>query len=1251
MSAHYVCEQWQTEREGLAPHPYQLALRAFYYLRRTGQDQSIILSGRRGAGKSEAARQVMAALSEVAVPSAGKKGFKVVTQIPAAQFLLDTFGHAATLSNNNASHFGRYTEIQFNDKHRICGMKTLCYHLDASRVSVPPQGERNFRIFEYLLAGATKEEAAHLRLGSVASGGFLFASGQTYPARVPENAQYFEKLKEAFKCLGFPRRAVSSILQVVAAILHLGQLHFIGSSNRSSDAATVYNRDVLDHAAFLLGVDAMQLESALQIKTTVIGWSRTSRTLDADAIAENRNELAQALYRLLFQWVIDFVNSKLARDDFRGFISVLDFPGSRNTGSTARNNAINEFCFNSMNERLQGFLTHQAFELRKEEYETEGTSEHIPAFHLNYIGNADTLKLLTNIPGGLIHIMDDQTTRRGKSESTMLEAMERRWTKNRSFSCRLGDSSGTRAGSFTVEHFDGQTTYSTEDFLQANRAAVSSDFVALFAGQMKISDPSEIPSRSDFVRAGGSENQLIQEMFAREAAQAEEAAKNGGELKASSTLRAKPTIRRKAACDSTEAEDSAEDAQALVPKLLRKDTLGKTKNVDMRTVVGGLNEAMSLLLSTVANTRQWRIICLQSNDIGLPSQCDSRCIKAQINAYGLFDLARRFSVEWSVDFKHREMLDRYSKVEAVQELVGKYINAVWRDKLAGIQKDLGLGVAQMAIGTNKVYIDHSTFRYLEDELRQLSDSEQAEIRLRQRQEMERQAGVLPRSATSNFYSLDSPSRPELVSFDSTPNLPLVPNAGYAGSPELLASPSQSQFDLGNTPDSASTIFAPSAMLFTNMEKGKVEAEKQYFQPETLNADHTEVIRTSGKRRIWLAMTKMFTFWIPEIALIKFGRMKRADVRIAWREKLLINLLIWLLCGAAIFVIVFMGDLICPTQHVYTLAELQSHGYTSKQPLVGIRGEIFDLGKFATVHQPAIVPTHSVLKYAGQDATSLFPQQLNALCEGADAPIDRFVMLPTTNTTESNAVYHDFRYSTTVLDARPDWYQEQMIMMRAKYRTGFFGYTSRDVAKRTTIPSQRNTLIFEDAVYDMTTYIQNSGGVVTAPNGTNVSSGTNTQFMHPFIVTLFTDNAGQDVTRILNTLSLDASLLDSQKNCLRNLFFIGNVDHRGSMQCQFSRNILLALSCLIVAIIGVKFIAALNFASSKTPEDADKFVILQLPCYTENEDSLRRSLESLAALKYNDKHKLIFVICDGNIIGAGNDESTPDIVLRILGADV
>lgn len=222
----------------------------------------------------------------------------------------------------------------------------------------------------------------------------------------------------------------------------------------------------------------------------------------------------------------------------------------------------------------------------------------------------------------------------------------------------------------------------------------------------------------------------------------------------------------------------------------------------------------------------------------------------------------------------------------------------------------------------------------------------------------------------------------------------------------------------------------------------------------------------------------------------------------------------------------------------------------------------------------------------------------------------------------------------------------MVQMRYTARLGFLGLTPSEIKAMASAGS--SVAIYNGLIYDLSTYIRSPPAVVP-PSGMKAPAA-NANFMHGSVIDLFQQYAGKDVTKRFNQLNVDPDILSRQRVCLRNLFLIGKVDNRESPQCQFSTYILLALSIMMVSIIGFKFIASINFGASRAPEDHDKFVICQVPCYTEGEVSLRRTIDSLAQLKYDDKRKLLLVICDGMIVGSGNDRPTPRIVLDILGAD-
>ncbi|GAA5976632.1 hypothetical protein JCM11641_005646 [Rhodosporidiobolus odoratus] len=1255
-------------RGTLGPHVWAVAQKAYYHMSRTGQDQAIVLSGETGSGKTETSRLWLKSLIDLAAPPSGKKGAKLITSIPAAFFILDTFGHASTVTNSNASRFGRYTELQFNDKGRLMGLKGLEYFLEKSRVSHTPAGERNFHVFHYLVAGASSDERQHLRLDGNTIFRFLSHSRPS-ASSVQSDATRFAQLKEAFKSVGFPKKAVASICQILAAILHLGNVEFHMDRSRNADSAVVKNPHVLEIVAEFLGVDASELESALTNKSTLQMGEVCAVFLDAEGAAVNRDDLASALYGLVFSWLGEFLNEKLCRDDFATFISFVDFPGPILQAASHRDGlGVEALCFNLAAERVQSFILEQLHEANKDEYAAEEMAP--PQVDTKYSSNSETVRLLTNMPGGLVHIIDDQSRRRGKTDATMLKAMTKRWGNHPSFSSRDGDEAQGRPGTFVISHFDGQVTYSTENFVADNSAAISPDFVTLLGGSTpKVGvDGRTTPNARDALSTGGSSLSFVRQLFASGAVEtkahprSEEtivgAQQKVGPRRAPSTRRPRG---KNPFGDSTGLSSPKDGGAAGDDEAGEKDTAG-------RSVVQEVNESLTLLLNTLQTSRSWFVFCLRPNDAQLPNQVDAKLLKHQIRAMGLAEMGKRLKGEWGVNLEIKEWWERYGGIpvlETEQQALGALM---YRDKAVKVREMLGFGEREMGIGKNKVFLSEAAFRYLEDFLRAADPEERA-----------RNQEALGRPVTAAFaqdpYSpYAAPDTPGMQDYNgewaqtnSTAALPLVEGGAKRGVSQGYED--DDAFDYDRKEDfNEDYLSNPGRALVDEEAASGHTSSRVMFDARNLRekdglgmggvgkegAETAEVIRMSSERKRWLALTWLFTWWVPSPLLKWCGGMKRPDVRMAWREKLLINILIWLLCASAIFVIAVLGNLICPTEHVFNTQELNDHSYANDQEnmLVAIRGEVFDFSSFAPHHIPgnSVVPTKTVQKLGGNDLSDYFPVQVSALCNGVDGTVSPWITLDSVNTStsiESIAKYHDFRAYTT--DPRPDWYYETMVYMRYNHRKGFMGY-SRGTVKKEASEKGSNIAIIDGSVYDMSDYISAGGGGIRVPDGAVAPDGTERAFMSDSIVDLFRQNSGSDISGKMNALNLDPDVIARQRVCLRNLFFIGKVDNRNSAQCQFSQYILIALSCIMVSIVGFKFLAALQLGRKRKPEDYDKFVILQVPCYTEGEESLRNCIDSLTKLKYDDKRKLLCIICDGMIVGSGNDRPTPQIVLDILGAD-
>jgi chitin synthase len=420
----------------------------------------------------------------------------------------------------------------------------------------------------------------------------------------------------------------------------------------------------------------------------------------------------------------------------------------------------------------------------------------------------------------------------------------------------------------------------------------------------------------------------------------------------------------------------------------------------------------------------------------------------------------------------------------------------------------------------------------------------------------------------------------------------------------------------------------------------------------------EEYKDSPSRKRWVFVVYLLTWFVPDFLIRWLGRMPRKDVRIAWREKLAINMLIWLLCGVAVFFIVVFPMLICPTQHVYSAAELSSFNGEkgSKGAYVSIRGHVIDLGKYAPRHYPPYISETTLLDYAGMDVSSLFPVQVSALCQGKDGEVHPTVTLDykSSNFTGSpnlidsqdlNSKYHDFRYYTN--DTRNDWYLEQLTILKSNFKKGAVGYSPQYV-KTLAEKNKRAIASIDGRVYDLTEYLQ--GGLrLRAKTGESPPDDPSlTKFMEPALEDLFQLRSGGDISQYWDSLNIGDTRKRRMMRCLDYLFYVGDVDTRNSVRCQFAEYLVLAISILLATVIAFKFFAALQFGSKNIPENLDKFVMCQIPAYTEDEDSLRRAIDSAARMRYDDKRKLLCIICDGMIIGQGNDRPTPRIVLDILG---
>lgn len=1208
-------------------------------------DQSI--RGESGSGKTTIRSHLLSAfLSKSSTP--------LSTKLSLAAYVFDTLTTTKTATTPTASKAGLFFELQYDTTSTVnptlIGGKVLDHRLERSRVASVPIGERSFHVLYYLLAGTSAAEKTHLGLDSSSIiSSAVHTSTQAVQGNASANqkrwrylghptqlkvgindAEGFQLFKTALRKLEFPRSEIAEICQVLASILHLGQLEFQITSDTtgngdesggyshegSQNITAVKNKEVLGIIAAFLGVGAHELQTTLGYKTKILQRERVTVMLDPKGARSNANELARTLYSLLVAYVIESINQRICamEDTVANTIAIIDFPGFAQQPST--DSVLDQLLNNAATESLYNFTLHSFFEAKAEMLE----NEEVRVAATSYFDNSDAVKGLLKPGNGLLSILDDQT-KRNKTDIQLLESLRKRFEgKNpaitvSSATARLPGSNFTThnlAASFSVKHFAGEVDYPITGLIEENGESVSGDVMNLVAS-----------TKNDFI------SQLFGQEALRTVVHPIEK-KTIMQAQVSSKPLRKPSVMRKKGdrpnmIGNRETKDPFDSIDEVV-ETKDETNLRRGRNSDHAAAgqfLSGLEDVTKSL--TTPNTNPYFVFCIKPNDRRIANQFDSKCVRTQIQTFGIAEISQRLrNADFSLFIPFGEFL---GLVEAESILVGSE-----REKAETVILERRWPSNEARIGSTGVFSSERCWA----EIARLGD---------------RSLGVgrypLPSDDGEDGLSANAAhgaSKERLLAAGGLS----VPTGGA-----LYSGDKKNGYYVGDV-DARSDAGA-SALgqgdMFRNLDTRQQMAEKGNEKTMV----EVEEVKISPSRKRWIALVYMMTWLIPDILIRWFGRMPRKDVRMAWREKLAINMLIWLCCLFAAFFVVVFPMLICPKQDVFSASELASfNGKSGKHGYVAIRGQVFDLTEFAPSHYPNIIPQKSILAYSGLDATALFPVQVSALCQGIDGNIDPSVQLDYMSTNNSGSAsvisstditykYHDFRAFTN--DSRPDWFFEQMMLLRASFLKGNIGYTVKYVEKLAS--RQMSIAILNNRIYDLTKYLQGGRAIKVRP-GDDLPSNVNTNFMNPSVVDLFQQKAGQDITKFWFALPIDNEMRSRMQLCLDNLFYIGNVDTRNSLRCKFAEYLLLIISLMLCSVIGFKFFAALQFGGKNIPENLDKFIICQVPAYTEDEDSLRRAIDSAARMRYDDKRKLLVVVCDGMIIGQGNDRPTPRIVLDILG---
>ncbi|XP_075058764.1 unconventional myosin-VI isoform X8 [Mixophyes fleayi] len=479
----------------LPPHVYAIADKAFRDMKVLKMSQSIIVSGESGAGKTENTKFVLRYLTE----SYGS-GQDIDERIVEANPLLEAFGNAKTVRNNNSSRFGKFVEIHFNEKHSVVGGFVSHYLLEKSRICVQGQDERNYHIFYRLCAGAPEDIRQKLFLGSPDNFRYLnrgctryFASKDTDKQilknrKSPEYLKLgslkdpllddhgdFNRMCIAMKKIGLDDTEKLDLFRVVAGVLHLGNIDF-EEAGSTSGGCTLKNKssNSLQCCSMLLGLDEDDLHVSLTTRVMLTTAGGTKGTvikvpLKVEQANNARDALAKAVYSRLFDHVVNRVNQCFPFESSTFFIGVLDIAGFE----YFEHNSFEQFCINYCNEKLQQFFNERILKEEQELYQKEGLGVN----EVHYVDNQDCIDLIESKLVGILDIVDEENRLPQPSDrhfTSMVHQKHKnhfRLTIPRKSKLTVHRNIRDDEG-FIIRHFAGAVCYETTQFVEKNNDAL-----------------------------------------------------------------------------------------------------------------------------------------------------------------------------------------------------------------------------------------------------------------------------------------------------------------------------------------------------------------------------------------------------------------------------------------------------------------------------------------------------------------------------------------------------------------------------------------------------------------------------------------------------------------------------------------------------------------------------------------------------------------------------------------------------------
>ncbi|KAJ2743123.1 Myosin type-2 heavy chain 1 [Coemansia sp. BCRC 34301] len=541
-SSEYMARYARKEPGHEEPHLFAIAENAYKGMVTDQRNQTIIVYGESGSGKTTSAKYIMRYFAQAHHADANDKQMSTVeSQILATNPVFESFGNAKTTRNDNSSRFGKFLDIKFEQqrmRQKIVGGRIRTFLLERSRVAYQPPTERNYHIFYQLLAGASDELRAELRLDGEHASWQAFhytrqgGDGCGTIAGV-DDAGDFAVTDASLGMVGIGKEQRAAIWRTLAGILHLGNVTFSGTESMGSYVDSSAEAE-FGIAAGLLGVEEHRLRQWLTKRQIVTRHDHILAKVNKAQALVIRDSIAKFIYSRLFDWILGPINASLlptsVDEQATRFVGVLDIYGFEHF----EHNSFEQFCINYANEKLQQNFNHHVFKLEQEEYRREKLENWT---FIGFQDNQPCIDLIEGKPLGILSLLDEESRLEQGSDRTFTEKLYRQFVDNSSGSAVVGSKRTGASGSsltatvaaadvsyfrkprfsntaFTIRHYAHDVTYEGDGFLEKNKDTVPDEILELlcsssfgFLGDLAVAAATSSVSGSP--RIGGTANLRI----------------------------------------------------------------------------------------------------------------------------------------------------------------------------------------------------------------------------------------------------------------------------------------------------------------------------------------------------------------------------------------------------------------------------------------------------------------------------------------------------------------------------------------------------------------------------------------------------------------------------------------------------------------------------------------------------------------------------------------------------------------------